>query len=378
VDEHWKAENQRTLTVYPNGRQVRSLHDALDREVQIQEGSQTLAAYDYVGMWRDLRITLGNGSLLDLRNTERLQSHNRTAPGYDSNRRNVRRRWTQSGGGLIVGYGAGYTRTNVMIQENRDHFGRGDRLGLDSAYRLTYFRHNAPLVGEAVGPLESASIENARTSRWQLDGAHNWSIYIQRNVDRSSVIDTAGGVNEYASFDGAPQTFDSNGNLKTNGSQAYTYDFGNRLVEAKTLSGSSLGRYVYDAEGRRVLKITSAGTTRYLYRGWEVIEERSAPNTVTQQYVYRWGIDRPVQFKKLTGTGAGTYYYHDDTRGNVGALTDANQNVVYRTEYDAWGDGSLGGSPLVSPTNANVFLESDPIGNPLLWQARRLDPETGL
>jgi RHS repeat-associated protein len=378
VDEQWKAENQRAMTVYPNGRAIRSVHDALDREERIEEGSQVLANYEYVGAWRDVRITLGNGSAVDLRNTARKQTMNGTKPGYDRNRRNVRRRWTQSGGGLIAGYGAAYNDVHVLIQENRDHFGRGDRLGLDSAGRVTHFRHNAPLSGEAMGALEDASIEAARTSTWLLDGAHGWATYIQRNVNRSPVLDTAGGVNEYASFDGVPQSFDADGNRTSDGVRSYVYDFDDRLVEAKTAAGATLGRYVYDADGRRVMRITSAGTTRYLYRGWEVLEERDAANAVIQQYVYRSGIDRPVQFRKLAGTGAGTYYYHDDPRGNVGALTDAAQAVVYRTEYDAWGDGSLGGSALVSPADPNTFLASDPVGNPLLWQARRLDPETGL
>jgi RHS repeat-associated protein len=152
------------------------------------------------------------------------------------------------------------------------------------------------------------------------------------------------------------------------------------LVEVKTSAGASQGRYLYDAENRRVLKITPSATTRYLYRGWEEIEERNGSNTPIQQYVYRSGrgLDRPVQFKKLSGTNVGTYYYHDDPRGNIGALTDSTQAVRYHTEYDSWGDGSLGGSTLVSPTDPNAFLASEPLGNPLLWQARRLDTESGL
>ena len=76
----------------------------------------------------------------------------------------------------------------------------------------------------------------------------------------------------------------------------------------------------------------------------------------------------------MSGTGAGEYYYHDDPRGNVGALTNAAQQVVYHVEYDAYGAG-VDGKLLVDPQNPALRLTTDPTGNPYFWQARRLDPE---
>ena len=46
-----------------------TVYDALDRESQLREGTANIGTFDYVGPGRDLRITLGNGSKLDLRNS---------------------------------------------------------------------------------------------------------------------------------------------------------------------------------------------------------------------------------------------------------------------------------------------------------------------
>jgi len=209
---------------------------------------------------------------------------------------------------------------------------------------------------------------------------HGFTSYVRRGEDLSPVIDDARGVNTYASFAGSGQSHDANGNGTRDGKHAYLYDAGNRLVSVESSSGAPIARYTYDADHRRVLRETASGITRYLYCGWTLVEEREvsgSSETLARQYVTREGLDRPVQMVAYSGSSPGTYYYHLDPGGNVGALSDASGEVVYHVEYDALG-GGVGGRHLVDPKDPSRFLGRDPTGNPYFWQSRDLDPESGL
>jgi RHS repeat-associated protein len=375
----WRADAQRARTLYPNGRVVTATHDGLDREIGLFEGASTtpgaaIATFDYVGGgWRDVRIAHANGTSLDRRNAAGTQTIGGTAPGYDANRRNVLQRWRGPAGSLVTGYASAYNATNVVQSELREHLARADRYTLDSLSRRVAFDHNAPSP--------TAPTAASRLSTWQLDGVHSWRAYTRRGESLAPVVDLAGGVNEYQSFGGATQLHDANGSRVQDGRHLYTYDFASRLVAVADLQGTPIASYTYDDRNRRVLKQTATETTRYLYRGWEVIEERTVQSPTQElparQYVYREGIDRPVQLQSLTGPGAGTYYYHLDPRGSVGALTNATGGTLYHAEYDAYGEG-VDGSPRLDPATTAPLTDPDPTGNPYLWQARRLDPETGL
>jgi len=150
----------------------------------------------------------------------------------------------------------------------------------------------------------------------------------------------------------------------------------------------TIAEHKYDALGRRVRKVVTNkgglnGTTRFLWGGvgdWQCLEELDGSDDIVARYTYAPGyIDAvAVQERDLNADNDfadddEVVYYHSSTLYSVYALSDANETVIERYRYDAYGactvldaDGSVDGDGL-----------SD-VKNPYLFTARRLDTESAL
>lgn len=160
----------------------------------------------------------------------------------------------------------------------------------------------------------------------QRDGVANW---VERNKGGSTTASTANAMNEYATVGGVAQGHDENGNLMTDGSQTYVYDFANRLIQVKEADGTETARYTYDGLGRRIQKVADGETTSFFYQGVRAIEERNEADVMVRQYVYGRGIDEVLE---LTSSGQ-SFFYHDNSIGSVVALTNGLGQVQERYRY---------------------------------------------
>ncbi len=155
--------------------------------------------------------------------------------------------------------------------------------------------------------------------------------------------------------------YDANGNLTSDGTRNFLYDFKNRLVEVRLVAGNVLvAQYSFDNANRRVMRTLPGGTTVYAYDGIQCVEERDQTNAITRQYVWGPGIDELVQEQ----TPADTWFAHENSIGSVCALTDSAGNVVERYQYDPFG-------------NTTVTLNGN-TGNRYRFHAAYFDDETGL
>ena len=366
TQSEWVGADRLVAVLYPNGRRVRRAYDGLDRLSEIREDStgQRIAQFQYVGPTRDLRVTYGSGAVLDKRNASRTQSHTGSDPGYDNNRRHLRHTWQASNGQLIVGYtstynGAGGVGTNRIASETRQHLaGEQDRYTFDSTYRM--------IAHDRAGTLSSRS----------LDGLDKMTAFIDEGIDRQPIVDgnpTEAGVHQYSSFDGRARTYDDNGNMIADGSLRYFYDFENRLVEVQSNSGVPLAINFYDAEGRRAVRLFAGAIgLRYAYKGWSVVEERTLLNIPIFQYVDGRTIDEHIQVKTLFRSGHPEYYYHCNSQGIIGALTDSSEQVVEYYTY-SW----LGKPTFLDASGAPLLDQFSQIYNFYLFQGRRYDIDTG-
>ncbi|MCP4220263.1 MAG: hypothetical protein GY765_36870, partial [bacterium] len=143
-------------------------------------------------------------------------------------------------------------------------------------------------------------------------------------------------------------TYDTNGNL-TDFVHHYTYNYRNQLIRVVTGVGITV-EYKYDALGRRIEKKVTApkviGTKtvietkviRYIFDGWQVIEERDGADKLIARYTYGSGIDERVRVQYLDDKGKfNTYIPLQDTIGNVIALTDEAGNVKEKYIYSTYG-----------------------------------------
>ncbi|MCP3669198.1 MAG: hypothetical protein GY814_01920, partial [Gammaproteobacteria bacterium] len=88
-----------------------------------------------------------------------------------------------------------------------------------------------------------------------------------------------------------PRTYDSIGNTKTdrNGTRVFTYNKAGRIAEIHE-NTTLLASYTYNAEGQRVIKTTTTGTTYYLYdTAGQLLGEYDESGQPIKEYVYLAG-----------------------------------------------------------------------------------------
>jgi len=348
VSSRWMGDNNRTGLIYPNGRELEITFDKLDRIDRINDNgprtmrNRPIVDYDYIGPGRVLERTYSNGVRLTY-----LDDARQRQIGYDGLRRVVLHRHLRQDNSLVAGFAYDYDRANNKLFEIKQHDNnRREDYTYDSIYRLVRFARQ----GEP-------------EDTWQLDGANNWA-------SRQDMPNQANNMNEYTSFAGIPQLHDDNGNLIDDGTNRYQYDFANRLRRViRKSDDAEIAIYRYDAHNRRNERIVTNTTSfddrvRYLYDGWREIEEQRAGST--QQYVYGVWIDEPLTLDKdINNDGVidQTFFYQQDAKTYVAALTNRTGGVVDRVTYDAYGQPSL----------TQAFTS-----NPYLFTGRRYDPEAGM
>jgi RHS repeat-associated protein len=265
-----------------------------------------------------------------------------------------------------------YTYDAARRMTNITHFGsngvafESHSFGWDPIYNKTqhsYLRTALPNItryftNDSANRL-TGSVAPWRTNIYALDGVGNRTNGYEFNS-----------VNEYTNTPFGTNVFDANGNLiqtsYTNGTTVYSYDYRNLVVSAQP-SLSSTTFYIYDAFGRRVAKAAGGATTRFFYDGWQELEEQSNGVTLAT-YVSGNYIDEALTMRR----GGTDYYYHADDLCDVTALTDVSGNLVERYDYDDYGQ-------ILSSTNGQpIFGIQSALGNPLFFNGRRCDPETGL
>ena len=195
----------------------------------------------------------------------------------------------------------------------------------------------------------------------------------------STVFGIPSQVNTYDANDWlGSDTYDVAGNTKAatihdsiNGTDiafTYSYDFDNRILCVTSVS--SVVQLTYDGDGNRVQKtVTDAfgtRTTRYLVdqnnlTGYsQVLEELDASNNVTVAFTV--GLD-VISQTRFTPTNEVTHYFGYDGHGNTRFLTDTNETITDRWDYDAFG---------------NIIARSGSTFNNLLYCGEYRDPDLGL
>jgi RHS repeat-associated protein len=350
VSSRWMGDNNRVGLVYPNGRELDMIYDRLDRIARISD-QRPIVDYDYIGPARILERRYQNGVRLT-----HLNDAGRADTGYDAMQRELQRRHLRADNVLVAGFEYSYDSEHHKLAERALPANTQEAYAYDSIHRLT----RAARQGQA-------------PDTFQLDGANNWA-------RRGNAANQPNNMNEYARFGNATLSYDDNGNLLDDGTYRYEYDVANRLKRITRKSGNAVvAVYAYDAQGRRIARtVTNSGElneqVRYFYDGWAELEERRG--TAVQQFVYSERLDDPLVLDRDQNGDGQTderFFYHDDGRGHIVALTDERGQVVERVSYDAYGRPTW-----MDPSGRPLNVRSSPAGNPFLFTGRRFDPEAKL
>ena len=141
------------------------------------------------------------------------------------------------------------------------------------------------------------------------------------------------------------ETYDSNGNTLTTGSNSFAYDSENRL----TSMNSGTVQSIYDGDGERAAKTVSSVTTKYLVddlspAGYPQVVEEVSGGAVQRQYSY--GLQLIDQQQVISSTWTPRFYEYD-AGGSVRQLTDSSDSATDTYAYDAFGNklNSTGTTP---------------------------------
>ena len=193
---------------------------------------------------------------------------------------------------------------------------------------------------------------------WSYDAAGNRNDALTDNLNRLT------------SLGGTAVTSDTLGNRLTMGTNFYSWDVLNRLTTFTSSSGTS--SYVYRADGMRVSKSNSRGSTSYRYDGQMAMEDidfasNGSVSKVTDFGIGSRGID--AIYVTQSGTSSASYPLYDDHGNMISTLskqgTGGYSYSAQRT-FDSWGTIRRG-----APTG-------DPNGRYCANLGHKQDDESGL
>ncbi len=166
---------------------------------------------------------------------------------------------------------------------------------------------------------------------------------------------------------GGAQTisYDTRGNLTSDGVLTLTYDPENRLMAASKTGMSA--SYLYDPLGRRTTKTVSGTVTNFLHDGDTEIAEYGATGSLVRRFVPGSEIDQPIAM--VTSAGVKTMF-HTDKMGSVVAMSNATNGQIPDKRR-----------PLRVRSLRQLHVRRQRLlgaATPYLYTGQRFDPETGL
>jgi len=198
----------------------------------------------------------------------------------------------------------------------------------DNVSRLSQLVHNPAGTSYDLTIDLSYNPASQIASTTRSNDAYAWGGHYA--IDRNYA---ANGLNQYTAAGGASFSYDSRGNLTSDGTNTYSYDSENRLVSA---SGSHSATLAYDPLGRLSQITTGSATTRFLYDGSQLVAEYDGTGAMTHRYVHGDALDTP-EVSYDTSSLSSPHFLIADERGSVTAVTDASGNASAINTYDEYG-----------------------------------------
>lgn len=132
---------------------------------------------------------------------------------------------------------------------------------------------------------------------------------------------------------GQAVTHNKNGDLTSIGTNTYTYDFDDRLVQLSLTNASSA--FAYDGLGNRLVRSVNGRACRFVLDRTgaltQVLVETDTNNSPIAYYIYGLGLAQRITADGTIAT------YHFNIQGSTVALTDSGGNITDAYAYDSFG-----------------------------------------
>jgi RHS repeat-associated protein len=223
-----------------------------------------------------------------------------------------------------------------VVELGYDVAGRRTSLTYPNGTTTSYFYDNTSHLSEILHQGPSGIIEDVL---YTYDAAGNRISFSRTSpqADLPQPIQAAyNAANQTVQFNTDTLTYDTNGNLTSDGTTTYTWDARNRLT---SMTGPSVNAsFVYDGLGRRVNKTISGEETQYVYDGNDIVAEIQN-GVISATYLRSLGMDKPF----LRSSAVAEFYY-TDALGSVMILSDQTGTMQTTYAYDPFGNATLTGA----------------------------------
>jgi RHS repeat-associated protein len=160
---------------------------------------------------------------------------------------------------------------------------------------------------------------------------HNQPLFpILPNQTNNYTYDSA---NRLTTNDGLTVTHNANGDLTGIGTNSYTYDFEDRLVQLALTN--TLSSFTYDGLGDRLARTINGQAQHFVIDRMgaltQVLVETDTNNSPFAYYVYGHGLAERISIGGTVAT------YHFNIQGSTVALTDLGGNITDSCAYDSFG-----------------------------------------
>ncbi len=365
VTTKYDAAGNRTSQVYPSGLALTYAYNDINALSSVTDGTNTIASFSYIG-FRPKVTTFGNGA-----------TQTNTYGGFREDLTTVHHE--TSAPATLVRMDYGYNKVHDRTYERFGASGSaGDAFEYDKARRLT-----KAWMGSST-PASPSGNTYVQTIAYNMDDDGNRSsvVVTPYGVSPTTTSYSANNLNQYTAVGGTSQSYDANGNLTNNGTLTFKYSYKNLITEVRQSSGGALvAEYLYDANGRRVVKNVNGGIfERYIYADLEAISVLDGSQAWKQDFVFDvTGIDRVLMLEQAdvldqdsdsNTTEITRSYYHRNALGSVMEISTASQTEAASYRYTPYGEMTI--------TRGGTVQSSDPLGQRLGFSGRTMDFESSL
>lgn len=303
----------RTISASQTGHTVSFTFDALGRQLT-EVTPQGTISYQYDVAGRRARMTWPDGLYVT----------------YDYNLANAVTHIRENGAASGAGVLATYTYDNLG---RLAHIARGN--GVTTSLAFNTSSQLSSMAHDLAGTSQDQTLSFTYNKAGQiLTRSMTNNIYQMTGLTNLDHNFTVNGLDQYLTGP-ASYTYDTRGNLTSDGTRTYTYDFDNRLTNVTGVGGAVA--LTYDPAGRLYQTAQTGGaTTRLLYDGANLAAEYNGSNVLQKRYVQGPGLDNPIVAYTGTGTGNKVWLIADE-RGSVIAETNSSGAATQINAYDEYG-----------------------------------------
>ena len=305
-------------------------YNLLDQVTEVWDSGKRLAAYTYNP----------DGTVRSIKNGNSLH----TEYSYDADKNLT---------GLLTKLG-----DDTIVENHYCYDGNGNRTEKQQKHGITtytYDRLNQLVEVNYPDRTETLFYDKAGNRTGRVAGSAEERYYYDKR-NRLTAQEKKGVYTEFR--------YDAAGNLVKDDKVAYTYDAFNRNTRVETFDGNiQINRY--DAEGLRHEMEENGKLVQFIFRGTEVVAEETQEEKI--RYI------RTHELLASDAESARTYYhYASDEMGSITHVTAENE-ILNRYEYDAWGNAEVCEEQVANRFRFNA-QQYDPVSQQYYLRARFYNP----